>query len=82
MRQSHATVQVGSSQAMRAAAATLVPPQFQKIVGLAAQPFLQPIYDLEAPNIAFGRVAILGDAVDRERALALQQPREPRDVAF
>jgi 2-polyprenyl-6-methoxyphenol hydroxylase-like FAD-dependent oxidoreductase len=48
--------------AMRMAAATLVPPQFQEIVGLAAQPFLQPIYDLEAPHIAFGRAAILGDA--------------------
>ena len=48
--------------AMRAAAARLVPPQFQEIVRLAAQPFLQPIYDLEAPRIAFGRAAILGDA--------------------
>ena len=48
--------------AMRTAAAKLVPPQFQEIVRLAAQPFLQPIYDLEAPHIAFGRVAILGDA--------------------
>jgi 2-polyprenyl-6-methoxyphenol hydroxylase-like FAD-dependent oxidoreductase len=49
-------------EAMRRAAAKLVPPQFQEIVRLAAQPFLQPIYDLEAPRIAFGRVAILGDA--------------------
>jgi 2-polyprenyl-6-methoxyphenol hydroxylase-like FAD-dependent oxidoreductase len=49
-------------EAMRRAAAELVPPQFQEIVRLAAQPFLQPIYDLEAPHIAFGRVAILGDA--------------------
>jgi 2-polyprenyl-6-methoxyphenol hydroxylase-like FAD-dependent oxidoreductase len=49
-------------EAMRGAAARLVPPQFQEIVRLAAQPFLQPIYDLEAPRIAFGRVAILGDA--------------------
>src|SRR5262249_14854745 len=48
--------------AMRAAAMRLVPPQFQEIVRLAAQPFLQPIYDLEAPHISFGRVAILGDA--------------------
>ena len=32
------------------------------LVRLAAQPFLQPIYDLEAPRIAFGRAAILGDA--------------------
>jgi 2-polyprenyl-6-methoxyphenol hydroxylase-like FAD-dependent oxidoreductase len=48
--------------AMRDAARDLVPPQFQQIVGLAAQPFLQPIYDLEAPRIAFPRAAILGDA--------------------
>ena len=26
------------------------------------QPFLQPIYDLEMPRMAFGRVAVLGDA--------------------
>ena len=48
--------------AMRAAAVRLVPPQFQEIVRLASQPFLQPIYDLEAPHISFGRAAILGDA--------------------
>ena len=29
---------------------------------LAAQPILQPIYDLETPRMAFGRVAIIGDA--------------------
>src|SRR6266542_618011 len=49
-------------EAMRKAAAELVPPQFQEILRLAAQPLLQPIYDLEAPHLAFGRVAILGDA--------------------
>ena len=27
-----------------------------------AQPFLQPIYDLDSPRMAFGRVALLGDA--------------------
>src|SRR5262249_26045958 len=47
---------------MRAAAEALVAPQFREAVRLAAQPFLQPIYDLEAPRMAFGRVAILGDA--------------------
>ena len=39
-----------------------MPPQFREIVRLAAHPFLQPIYDLEAPRLAFGRAAILGDA--------------------
>jgi 2-polyprenyl-6-methoxyphenol hydroxylase-like FAD-dependent oxidoreductase len=47
---------------MRAGAARLLPPQMQEVIALAPQPFLQPIYDLESPRMAFGRVAILGDA--------------------
>jgi 2-polyprenyl-6-methoxyphenol hydroxylase-like FAD-dependent oxidoreductase len=37
-------------------------PQFRDMVALCTQPFLQPIYDLEVPRMAFGRVAVLGDA--------------------
>lgn len=48
--------------AMRAGAERVLAPQFNEMVGLCAQPFLQPIYDLEVPHMAFGRVAILGDA--------------------
>ena len=48
--------------AMRAGAERVLAPQFNEMVGLCAQPFLQPIYDLEVPRMAFGRVAILGDA--------------------
>ena len=47
---------------MRAAAAAVLAPQFNAMLALCAQPFLQPIYDLEVPRMAFGRVAILGDA--------------------
>jgi 2-polyprenyl-6-methoxyphenol hydroxylase-like FAD-dependent oxidoreductase len=47
---------------MHADAARLLPPQMQEVMGLAPQPFLQPIYDLESPHMAFGRVAIVGDA--------------------
>jgi len=47
---------------MRADAKRLVAPQFRQIVRLIAEPILQPIYDLESPHMAFGRVAILGDA--------------------
>jgi 2-polyprenyl-6-methoxyphenol hydroxylase-like FAD-dependent oxidoreductase len=47
---------------MRADAERLVGPQFRQIVRLIEEPILQPIYDLESPHIAFGRVAILGDA--------------------
>jgi 2-polyprenyl-6-methoxyphenol hydroxylase-like FAD-dependent oxidoreductase len=48
--------------AMRAAAERLVAPQFRAIARLMDEPVLQPIYDLETPRMAFGRVAILGDA--------------------
>jgi len=48
--------------AMRAAAGRLLPPQFREVVRLIGEPILQPIYDLESPRMAFGRVAIIGDA--------------------
>jgi len=47
---------------MRAAAERLLAPQFVEVVRLADQPILQPIFDLESERIAFGRVAIIGDA--------------------
>ncbi|HZA02801.1 MAG TPA: FAD binding domain-containing protein [Hyphomicrobiaceae bacterium] len=47
---------------MRDAAEALLAPQFAEVVRAADQPFLQPIYDLECPRMAFGRVVILGDA--------------------
>ena len=47
---------------MRAAAERLLAPQFREIVRLIDEPILQPIYDLETPRMAFGRVAIIGDA--------------------
>ena len=48
--------------AMRAAAERLLAPQFKAIVRLIDEPILQPIYDLESARLAFGRVAIVGDA--------------------
>jgi 2-polyprenyl-6-methoxyphenol hydroxylase-like FAD-dependent oxidoreductase len=47
---------------MRAAAERLLAPQFREVVRLIDEPILQPIYDLETPRMAFGRVAIIGDA--------------------
>jgi 2-polyprenyl-6-methoxyphenol hydroxylase-like FAD-dependent oxidoreductase len=49
-------------EAMRAAAERLLAPQCREIVQLIDEPILQPIYDLETPRMAFGRVAIIGDA--------------------
>ena len=47
---------------MRAAAERLLAPQLRAIVCLIEEPLLQPIYDLASPRLAFGRVAIIGDA--------------------
>ena len=47
---------------MRTAAERLLPPPLRAAVALIAQPFLQPVYDLESPALAFGRVALAGDA--------------------
>jgi 2-polyprenyl-6-methoxyphenol hydroxylase-like FAD-dependent oxidoreductase len=47
---------------MRDAAERLLAPQFRTLVRQIAEPLLQPIYDLESPRLAAGRVAILGDA--------------------
>lgn len=47
---------------MRDAAERLLAPQFRAIVRLFEEPILQPIYDVESPRMAFGRIAIVGDA--------------------
>ncbi|HEX5507837.1 MAG TPA: FAD binding domain-containing protein [Pseudolabrys sp.] len=47
---------------MRAAAERLLAPHFRQVVRVIDEPILQPIYDLESPHMACGRVAILGDA--------------------
>ena len=48
--------------AMRAAAGRTLAPAFAQVVAATPRPFLQPIYDLESPRIAFGCAALLGDA--------------------
>jgi 2-polyprenyl-6-methoxyphenol hydroxylase-like FAD-dependent oxidoreductase len=48
--------------AMRAAAEQLLAPRFREVVRLIDEPILQPIYDLESPHLAFGRVTVIGDA--------------------
>jgi 2-polyprenyl-6-methoxyphenol hydroxylase-like FAD-dependent oxidoreductase len=48
--------------AMRAAAEQLLAPQCRALVRLIDEPLLQPIYDLASPRLAFGRIALVGDA--------------------
>jgi 2-polyprenyl-6-methoxyphenol hydroxylase-like FAD-dependent oxidoreductase len=47
---------------MRREARSLLAPQFAEVVWATRNPFFQAIYDLESPRLAFGRVALLGDA--------------------
>jgi 2-polyprenyl-6-methoxyphenol hydroxylase-like FAD-dependent oxidoreductase len=47
---------------MRRTASEILSPQFAEIVEKTPQLFFQPIFDLESSAIAFGRVALLGDA--------------------
>jgi 2-polyprenyl-6-methoxyphenol hydroxylase-like FAD-dependent oxidoreductase len=48
--------------AVRQAARELLAPQLAEILEKTAQPFLQPIYDCSSTTMAFGRVALMGDA--------------------
>lgn len=48
--------------AMREAGRSLLAPQFAEILEKTAQPFLQPIFDVMSERVAFGRVALMGDA--------------------
>ena len=49
-------------KAMRLDARRLLAPQFSEVIEKTAQPFFQPIHDLASTKMAFGRVALLGDA--------------------
>ena len=47
---------------LRATAKASMAPQVAWLVAHAAQPILSPIFDLQSPQVVFGRVALMGDA--------------------
>jgi 2-polyprenyl-6-methoxyphenol hydroxylase-like FAD-dependent oxidoreductase len=49
-------------EAMHAAANNVLAPQFAEIIQKTHQPFFQPIFDLQSPQLAFGHIVLLGDA--------------------
>ena len=55
-------IRVDVIAAMRRDAVALLPPMIANVIARTEQPLLQAITDLEAPRMAFGRVALLGDA--------------------
>jgi 2-polyprenyl-6-methoxyphenol hydroxylase-like FAD-dependent oxidoreductase len=54
----HPTVE----QAMRSYADRVLAPPFQKLVAATQEPFVQAILDLGVPQMAFERIALIGDA--------------------
>ncbi|MBD1862392.1 MULTISPECIES: FAD binding domain-containing protein [Trichocoleus] len=54
----HPTVE----QAMRSYADRVLAPPFQKLVAATREPFVQAILDLGVPQMAFDRIALIGDA--------------------
>ena len=48
--------------ALLAQANIALAPQIATVMHRGSRPFLQPIWDLESPRIAFGRVVLIGDA--------------------
>ena len=51
-----------SSREIRGIAREVLAPQIAVVIERTPQPFFQAIYDLEAPRLVQGRVALLGDA--------------------
>lgn len=49
-------------QQMRAYAEQVLAPPFQALIAATKKPFVQAIWDLGVPQMAFGRIALVGDA--------------------
>jgi 2,6-dihydroxypyridine 3-monooxygenase len=47
---------------LRHAAAETLPPQLVELIRLSHEPFLQVVLDIAVPSMAFGRIALVGDA--------------------
>jgi 2-polyprenyl-6-methoxyphenol hydroxylase-like FAD-dependent oxidoreductase len=47
---------------LKGSAESLLAPQMAAVVAQTEQPLLQAVFDLETPQLVFGRVALLGDA--------------------
>jgi 2,6-dihydroxypyridine 3-monooxygenase len=48
--------------ALRAASAEQLPPPLAELVAATPEPFVQVVFDIEVPRMAFGRACLIGDA--------------------
>lgn len=56
------SVQDRHVEELRATARKTLPPPLAELVAKTAEPFVQVVFDLEVPRMAFGRICLIGDA--------------------
>jgi 2,6-dihydroxypyridine 3-monooxygenase len=56
------TVARAHLEALRADAAEQLPPPLHELLAATPEPFLQVVFDIEVPRMAFGRACLIGDA--------------------
>lgn len=56
------TVPIELIEKQRIIAQDFLPEAFQHLFECTKEPFIQPIYDLSVPQMAFGRICLIGDA--------------------
>ena len=67
---------------LREDAAFVLPPPFAEMVLATAEPYVQAIVDVEVPRMAFGRVALIGDAAFAARPHAAAGSAKAAEDAF
>ncbi len=67
---------------LHADAAEHLPPPFAEIIGFTPEPFIEVIFDVEVPRMAFGRVCLLGDAAFRARPHAAAGTAKAAEDAY
>jgi 2,6-dihydroxypyridine 3-monooxygenase len=67
---------------LREDAASVLPPPFAEMVLTTAEPYVQVIVDVEVPRMAFGRVALIGDAAFAARPHAAAGTAKAAEDAF
>ncbi len=59
-----------------------LPAPFAEIIGLTREPFIEVIFDVEVPRMAFGRACLLGDAAFRARPHAAAGTAKAAEDAY
>lgn len=67
---------------LHAEARDQLPAPFAEIIGLTHEPFIEVIFDVEVPRMAFGRACLLGDAPFRARPHAAAGTAKAAEDAY